>query len=186
MYRRQEKHIPNSKIVNNWKENTRLKKRSILKVEKKLQEKHKLPEQRKPETFAENNPNPCMDRSLPTIHFDLTEKLSKKSTDVIDLQRTGLQTIQMYPDDCIHVYTDGSASQGTVNAGYGARIEFDNSSSKFHWTLRKLINQILHLLEHLLFISLLRSIKKITNICNNFGKREDVWKKLYAPTLRRH
>ena len=43
-YRRQEKHIPNSKIVNNWKENTRLKKRSILKVEKKLQEKHKLTE----------------------------------------------------------------------------------------------------------------------------------------------
>ena len=65
-----------------------------------------------------------MDRSLPTIDFDLTEKLSKKSTDVIDLQRAGLQTIQMYPDDCIHVYTDGSASQGTVNAGYGARIEF--------------------------------------------------------------
>ena len=98
-YRRQEKHIPNSKIVNNWKENTRLKKRSILKVEKKLQEKHKLPEQRKPEIFSENNPNPCMDRSLPTIDFDLTEKLSKKSTDVIDLQRAGLQTIQMYPDD---------------------------------------------------------------------------------------
>jgi len=110
------------------KENTRLKKRSILKVEKKLQEKHNLPKQRKPETFSENNPEPCNDTKLPFIHFDLSEKMYKKSSDVIDLQKAGLQTIQQYPDDCIHVYTDGSASQGTVNAGYGARIEFPDKS----------------------------------------------------------
>ena len=127
-YRRQERDQPNSKIVNNWKQNTRLKKRSVLKVEKTLQEKHKLPNQRKIESFVENNPEPCKDRNLPTIVLDLNEKMSKKSSDIIDLQMTGLQTISKYPDDCIHVYTDGSASQGTVNAGYGARIEFPDGS----------------------------------------------------------
>ena len=41
---------------------------------------------------------------------------------------TGLQTIQEYPDNCTHVYTDGSAFKGTVNAGYGARLEFSDKS----------------------------------------------------------
>ena len=35
-----------SKIVNEWTEDDRLKKKSLLKVEKKLQEKYHLPENR--------------------------------------------------------------------------------------------------------------------------------------------
>ena len=54
--------------------------------------------------------------------------MSKKSSDVLDLQMTGLQTISKYPDDCIHVYTDGSALKGTENAGYGARIEYPDKT----------------------------------------------------------
>ena len=44
------------------------------------------------------------------------------------MQLTGLQTIQDYPESWIHIYTDGSAMKGTVNAGLGARIEYPNQS----------------------------------------------------------
>ena len=127
-YRRQEKETPNSKIVNEWTEDERLKKKSLLKVEKKLQEKYHLPENRNIERYVDKNPHPGKDRKSPTIYLDLKEKMSKKSSDVIDLQVTGLQTISTYPDDCIHVYTDGSAFKGTVNAGYGARIEYPDKT----------------------------------------------------------
>ena len=36
----------------------------------------------------------------------------------------GQITTQSYPEDWVHVYTDGSALKGCVNAGYGARIEY--------------------------------------------------------------
>ena len=127
-YRRQERNLPNSKIVHEWKENTRLKKKSILKVERKLQEKYNLPENRKVESFVEKNQCPGKERNSPIIHLDLNERMSKKSSDVLDLQMTGLQTISKYPDDCIHVYTDGSAFNGTENAGYGARIEYPDKT----------------------------------------------------------
>ena len=127
-YRRQEKHLPNAKIVNEWKENTRIQKKSILKVEKKLQEKHHLPEHRKTEHFIEKNRQPGQASRTPNIHLELKSKMSKQSSDVLDMQKTGLQTIQSYPDNCIHVYTDGSAFKGTVNAGYGVRIEYPDKS----------------------------------------------------------
>ena len=41
-YKRQAQHLPYAKIVNDWKENRKIKKRSILKVEKYKQEKHHL------------------------------------------------------------------------------------------------------------------------------------------------
>ena len=110
------------------KENTRLKKKSVLKAERKLQEKYHLPENRRIERFVEKNPHPGKERKSPSIFLDLNEKMSKKGSDVIDLQVTGLQTISKYPDDCIHVYTDGSAFKGAVNAGYGARIEYPDNT----------------------------------------------------------
>ena len=48
----------------------------------------------------------------------------KKDTDPVDLLIAAEQTIGQYPEDEIHVYTDGSAFKGTVNAGYGARIQY--------------------------------------------------------------
>ena len=40
----------------------------------------------------------------------------------------GQKTILDYPSDWIHVYTDGSALKGVVNAGYGARIEYPDGT----------------------------------------------------------
>ena len=42
-YRRAEAPTPNRSIIDNWRPNERIKQKSILKVEKKLQEKHHLP-----------------------------------------------------------------------------------------------------------------------------------------------
>ena len=41
---------------------------------------------------------------------------------------TALRTIDKFPDDWIHIYTDGSATSGTRNAGYGARIIFPDKT----------------------------------------------------------
>ena len=127
-YKRQEAHLPNAQIVHDWKESTRIQKRSILKVEKQLQEKHHLPENRKTESFVDRCPQPGVSIKTPKINLNLKENLTKKGADLIKLQMTGLQTIQDYPDNCTHVYTDGSAFKGTVNAGYGARLEFSDKS----------------------------------------------------------
>ena len=42
----------------------------------------------------------------------------------------GLKTVQEYPDNWIQVYTDGSAFKGTMNAGYGVRIEYADKTSE--------------------------------------------------------
>ncbi|NQX93009.1 MAG: hypothetical protein HRT74_12960, partial [Flavobacteriales bacterium] len=49
-YRRAEDPTPNRSIIDNWRPNERIKQKSILKVEKKLQEKHHLPEFRETQT----------------------------------------------------------------------------------------------------------------------------------------
>ena len=37
---------------------------------------------------------------------------------------TAKKTIVIYPEEWIHVYTDGSAFKGIMNAGFGSRVEF--------------------------------------------------------------
>ena len=38
------------------------------------------------------------------------------------------RTIDSYPETWIHIYTDGSAFKGTMNAGYGARVQFPDQT----------------------------------------------------------
>ena len=45
------------------------------------------------------------------------------------MKSTTEDTISTYPEDWIHVYTDGSAFKATTNAGWGAWICFPNGSS---------------------------------------------------------
>ena len=127
-YRREDDNQPNTKIVREWKENTRIKKNSILKAEKKLQERHHLPNNREKEDFKKRNLPPSDFFYEPTINLELKEEVSKKTTDPLELHLTGVRTILDYPDDIIHVYTDGSAFKGTINAGLGARIEYPGGS----------------------------------------------------------
>ena len=54
--------------------------------------------------------------------------MTKKNTEQHELFIIGHQTINTYSSESIHVFTDGSAFKGTVNAGYGARIEYPNGA----------------------------------------------------------
>ena len=64
----------------------------------------------------------------PQINLRLVEEVSKGKTDPVDLYQIGINTIMSYPDNIHQVYTDGSASKGTRNAGCGARIEFKDKT----------------------------------------------------------
>ena len=48
----------------------------------------------------------------------------------MDLKRAAEKTILSYPDEWTHVYTDGSAEEGTRNAGWGVWMEEPNGKTK--------------------------------------------------------
>ena len=62
----------------------------------------------------------------------MIEKVSKKSTDLTELNLLGNKTIMSYAD--FHqIFTDGSAFKGIINAGYRARIDYtDSEFDHFH------------------------------------------------------
>ena len=127
-YRRSEEDHPNRKTVENWKGKSRLKKQSILTVAKTLEEKYHLPEQRKPEKPISKEFPPNFEIKKAKVNTELIRKATKKNSDENELFTLGQQTINTYANDCIHVFTDGSAFKGTVNAGYGVRIEYPNGT----------------------------------------------------------
>lgn len=123
-YRRSDKETPNRKIVDKWTPNEKIKQRSILKVEKKLQEKYPMPVNRETETVICSELPPNMTILTPTIKLGLIEEVSKRTTDPVDLTHIGIKPILSYPENTHQIYTDGSASKGSKNAGFGARIEY--------------------------------------------------------------
>lgn len=131
--RRKQPEHPTRKLDEDWTPNNRIKQKSILKVEAGLQEKHHLPQTREPlETSKEHFP-PNADIKKPSIRLNLNTEVSKKETGPNELMVKGQETIDSYPEEWIHVYTDGSSFKGTINAGYGARIEYaDKSWSEIH------------------------------------------------------
>ena len=60
----------------------------------------------------------------------MNSNVTKKKTDSTILKLAGLDTIQTFPDDWTHIYSDGSATKGTKNAGYGVRIEYPDKTNK--------------------------------------------------------
>ena len=122
-YRRADLDDPNTKIVESWKSNDRIKQRSILKVAAELHEKHNLPENREEETIVNKFMPPSKDFCRADIKLETKVPVSKKKSDLMDVRTAGMETIQSYQEYEVQVYTDGSATNGTSRAGYGARIE---------------------------------------------------------------
>ncbi|GFS16776.1 ribonuclease H [Elysia marginata] len=89
-----------------------------------LQEKHHLPNNR------ENLQHFCKEvplhhrKYIANIRTQLIEETSKKHGDPIDIMITAQKTLDTYPEHWIHVYTDGSGFKGTINGGYGVRIQY--------------------------------------------------------------
>jgi hypothetical protein len=59
----------------------------------------------------------------------LIEEATKRS-DPVSLMIASQRTIDAYPQEWIHVYTDGSAFKATIKAGYGAYIQYPDRSSE--------------------------------------------------------
>ena len=129
-YRREDKGHPNRKIVEEWKLDNRIQQNSVLKIEKRLQEKHHLPGSREPLQHYDKNTPPFLELKRPKIRTSLNKEVSKKHSDPVELMVAGLKTVQDYPDEWIKVYTDGSAFKGTMNAGYGVRIEHTDKTTE--------------------------------------------------------
>ena len=101
---------------------------SILKIEKRLQEKHHMPTNRECNAYFSKDLPPNENILTPQINLCLIEEVSKVKTDPVELYQIGIKTIMSYPDNIHQVYTDGSAFKGTINAGCGARIEFKDKT----------------------------------------------------------
>ena len=129
-HKRSDQDNPNRKIVEEWKQDHRIQQNSILKIEKKLQEKHQLPGNRAPLQQFDKNTPPYLELRRPNIRTSINNAVSKKHSDPVELMVAGLKTVQEYPDNWIQVYTDGSAFKGTMNAGYGVRIEYADKTSE--------------------------------------------------------
>ena len=66
---------------------------------------------------------PSKDFCRADIKLETKVPVSKKKSDLMDVRTAGMETIQSYQEYEVQVYTDGSATNGTSRAGYGARIE---------------------------------------------------------------
>ena len=64
----------------------------------------------------------------PQILTELRDK-NTKSSDPVTLMLSSQTTVTSYPDDWIHIYTDGSAFKGTTRAGYGVHIQYPDGDS---------------------------------------------------------
>ena len=126
-YKRQDKGHPNRQLVEAPRPPERIKKKSVISIADSLKEKYQLPEEREPVSLFDTI-QPYVQRHVPVIKQQLTENVSKRDSDPLNLMNTALKTIDKYPDEWIHIYTDGSASEGTANAGYGSRIQFPDQT----------------------------------------------------------
>ena len=129
-YKRQDIKHPNRIITDATRPYQRINKKSILSVAESLKESYQLPADREEIYLFDINNKPYVPLSMPRVEHSLINGKGKKNEDELTLKITALKTIDKYSDDLIKVYTDGSATGGTSNAGYGALIQFPNQSSK--------------------------------------------------------
>ena len=129
-YKRQETDHPNRKLLEDPRPEQRIKKKSILSVAENLKDKYKLPDDREQIHLFDISYNFDSQNKVPCIKKDLIHDIKKKQSDPLELMNTALKTIDQYPDDMVQVYTDGSASLGVRDAGYGVRIQFPDKSCK--------------------------------------------------------
>ena len=76
---------------------------------------------------------------MPNIKTTLQDQSVNKSSDHHTLKACSMETIDSYPSSWVHVYTDGSASKGTMKAGFGAHLKFpDGTISDYSYACRRI------------------------------------------------
>ena len=128
-YKRLNPSHPNRELVDQWKSKPRLKKKSILQAAKDIENKHHLPTNRENTTVFNSIP-PHKNMKAPTIKHHLIDENINKNSNPSEIKTIAEKTIDQYPPNWIHIYTDGSAHKGTSNAGYGAIINFPDKSKE--------------------------------------------------------
>lgn len=126
--KREDRGNPNRKLVEEWQPQARLKQKSVLHKVLDLQEKHNLPNERLDITNVMRDMPPHKEYRLPEVGMSLVGNVTKKD-DPVTILTASLLTIDKFPDDWIHVYTDGSATKTTNRAGYGIYMELPDGSS---------------------------------------------------------
>ena len=167
--KRQESEHPNKKIVEKYNPVQRIKKKSILSVSDKIKENYNMPSERTPVVLFDATNNPSNKLMLPTIKEQMIENVTKKDEPAV-LLMTALATIDTYPEEWIRIYTDGSASDGTTNAGYGSYVQFpDGTKEELYSSCGKYCSnyeaEAIAIIESLNFVSNLFELNTI-NITN--------------------
>ena len=106
--KRMEPSHPCKSLVDNWKGLSRLQQKSVLQVVENLTTQHHLPENRKAQQKVIREMPPHRNMKNPSNRKTLIGKETKKS-DPISLKASALETIDQYPKDLIHIYSDVSA-----------------------------------------------------------------------------
>ena len=130
--KRELKGSPNRSLVDGWQPGTRLRQKSMLHKVLELKDKHDLPTLRKETIPVCRDMPPHINVTIPDIRMTLLGDCTKKD-DPVTLLNASLRTIDSYPDDWIHVYTDGSATRGAGKAGYGIYMEYSDGSFSEHY-----------------------------------------------------
>ena len=128
-YKRAEKTNPCKILTDNWARRTRLKKKSFLHHHHDINKRIQMPTNREPRPIISEIP-PYALPSHPLIRTFLIDRTINKQSDPLILRDTALETIESYPIDWIHAYTDGSATEAVRNAGYGIWLKLPNKEIK--------------------------------------------------------
>ena len=126
-YRRLPKNHPNRQQVDSWRSNQRLQQVSPIQAAHNINEKHHLPENRKPLQKYQDIP-PGTTLSKASIRTSLLDQSLNKNSNPLALKQGTLETVDSYSGVPIHVYTDGSAFKATINAGAGVLIKYQDGS----------------------------------------------------------
>jgi ribonuclease HI len=127
--KRMEKDHPNRKLVDGWIPIQRIKQISILQHVKNIQDRYHLPEKRQQTSRVNKELPPNTQYKGPDIYVDIHNQIDKNDDPVL-LSITSRKTIDTYPDDWIHIYTDGSATKATVKAGFGVLVHHPDGTSE--------------------------------------------------------
>ena len=126
--KRMNKDHPNKHLIENWIQKQRIKQKSVLHHVNQIKDRYHLPDKGQETQRVSQSLAPHTCPQMPEIETKLMDDVTK-SSDPIDLMRASQRTIDAYPDDWIHVYTDGSAFKATIKAGYGVYIEYPDRTS---------------------------------------------------------
>ena len=120
-FKRMDVENPCRIMAENWTPIDRIQKTSFLKKANEIAETFHFPEERKSTPITPET-GPHQELIKPICNSELSEKVDKETPQPI-LKLLAYETIENYPEDIIHAYTDGSSVNAVINGGCGSVID---------------------------------------------------------------